>query len=1007
MESIKKNKAIIIISLLSIITGALVVSGWVLHIDALQSIIPGALRMKINPAICFIALGAALITTQLKPGKYNAAVYLFLVSLVGLISFITFLQYQFNFSCGIDQLLFVDKADLTEHYPYPGRMALNTSICFFLLSMALLGLHSKKVKFYAFCQYLLHLVTIVSAIALIGYLYGVSLLYSLLYVSSMALHTAVNLFLLSFGASLLHPNLGITSLFTGKRIGNLLAKRLFVLMAVMVVVFGALRLRAQHIHLFSLEIGVSLLVVCFLLACLFIVWGTAQWLNRIDEQRTKAEAEVKRMNAQLEKRVEERSSALIHSLDKLQKSEEKYRSLIEQASDAIYILDAGGNFTEVNDSMCNMVGYDRDELLTMNVASLIDPEQLKIDPLNYSRLAPQKSRIRERKFIKKGGGFIEVELNIKKLHDRRMLAIARDISQRKEMEAELKKAELKFRTVADKSMVGIYIIQQKRFLYINPRFAEIFGYEPGELLGDSPSKKIISDEYIGLVKENIRARMAGEMESLHYEVKGKRKDGSNNWVEFYGSHVMLENEPTIIGSMIDITERKMAEELILKEKELSDTIINSLPGVFYLKTDKGQYLRWNRNLEKVTGCTYEQIKNSRNLQFIAEEDREKVAANIDKIFSEGYSSVEVNGLTTDGVKIPYLLTGSAINYQGHRSYLGIGIDITQRVKATEELILSEQKYKLLFEDNPLPMWMIAKNDLSIIAANKAAAMLYGYSNEELLKMNISDLRLPEDMQQIQKNYLINLDDSRDMGVTKHVKKDGSMIDVQIIAHDIIFEGREIRLAHTNDVTEKLKTQEAHQKSEANLQTILNSTDTAYALLDRDLRVLEYNNKALYFASHEFNFDLQKGAPVAANSSQKRLSKFLSNARAVLNGDAVSYEVNYTQTNGTNLWYYLKMFPVSNKEKEIIGLMVAATDITERKDAEQSLRLAYEHIQTHIDSIKEITWKQSHLIRSPLANLKGLMPLMETEPDNKEVLGYIQAELDRMDSVIIDMAREVN
>jgi two-component system, sporulation sensor kinase E len=1011
IESSQKNKVIISISLLSIFTGGLVISGWILHVDALQAIVPGIIRMKFNPAICLFALGSILFITQLKPDKYTSAISIFLISLVTVTGLLTFLEYWFHFDCGIDQLFFTDDKDIAGHWPYPGRMAVNSSFCFFLMGVSLFSLTSKKKQFHLISQYLVHLVTIIAAIALIGYMYSVAEFYKLLFITSMALHTAINLFILSIAASLLHPELGITSLFTGKRIGNLMAKRLFTLMGIMVIAFGSFRVKTQYVNLFSKAIGTSLLVICFLLAFLLTIALTAKWLNKIDEQRSKAEEEVQRINILLGKRVEERSSALINSLDKLQKSEEKYRSFIEQASDAIYTLDTEGNFTEVNDSMVNMVGFSREELLKMNIASLIDPEQLKVDPLNYTKLLPAMSKIRERKFVIKNGAIMETELNIKKLPDGRMLTIARDITQRKIMEAELKKAEIQFRTLADRSMVGIYIIQKGKFIYVNPRYAEIFGYGSDELkayllLDVSPIEILIREDYRAVTYENIRARLDGEIESMCYEVAGKKKDGTTNWIEFYGSTVMMEGEPTIIGSMIDVTERKRAENLMMKEKELSDTIINSLPGLFYLRNDKGEFLRWNKNVEIFSGFSHDEMKNSSALDFIAEESKETVAKAINKIFADGHASVEVDCITAGNIKVPYLLTGSFINYEDQPCFLGIGIDIAQRVKAIGELQLSEQKYKLLFEDNPLPMWMIAKSDLSIIAVNDSAAKLYGYTKEELLKLFITDLRLQEDVPQIKENYKVHLDDSQEMGVTKHIKKDGTHIDVQVIAHDIIFEGREVRLVHTNDITEKLKVQAAHQKSEANLQTILNNTDTAYVLLDNKLQLVEYNSKAVFFAKNEFNFDLESKDMVFDDVSYKKLLQFSDNTKAVLKGQTISYEINYLQPDDTNLWYYLRMLPIWNKEKEILGLMVAATDITERKNTEQSLRMAYEHIQTHIDSIKEITWKQSHLIRSPLANLKGLMPLMQSEPDNQEILSYIQTELDRMDSVIIEMAKDI-
>ena len=80
---------------------------------------------------------------------------------------------------------------------------------------------------------------------------------------------------------------------------------------------------------------------------------------------------------------------------------------------------------------------------------------------------------------------------------------------------------------------------------------------------------------------------------------------------------------------------------------------------------------------------------------------------------------------------------------------------------------------------------------------------------------------------------------------------------------------------------------------------------------------------------------------------------------------------------------------------------------ERKNAEQNLKAAYERIQDHINSIKDMAWKQSHLIRSPLANLKGLSAILKDDPSDGEVLAHIQNELDRMDTIIIEMAADAS
>ena len=98
-----------------------------------------------------------------------------------------------------------------------------------------------------------------------------------------------------------------------------------------------------------------------------------------------------------------------------------------------------------------------------------------------------------------------------------------------------------------------------------------------------------------------------------------------------------------------------------------------------------------------------------------------------------------------------------------------------------------------------------------------------------------------------------------------------------------------------------------------------------------------------------------------------------------------------------------MFPIADKDDKILGLVLAITDITNRKEAEHDLQEAYQSIRSHISKIREMTWKQSHLIRSPLANLKGLLPMLRTNPSDQQVLQYMEIELERMDEILWEMA----
>jgi len=188
---------------------------------------------------------------------------------------------------------------------------------------------------------------------------------------------------------------------------------------------------------------------------------------------------------------------------------------------------------------------------------------------------------------------------------------------------------------------------------------------------------------------------------------------------------------------------------------------------------------------------------------------------------------------------------------------------------------------------------------------------------------------------------------------------------------------------------------------------METTDTAYVLMDQKLNVVEYNQKAIDFLTHQFNHPPVEGEILADYIPKERYAGFLKNAVKVLQGSDVSYEMNLSQEDGSVSWYYLRLFPIKKENNEIFGLMLALSDITERKNIEENLKTAYKRIQAHINSIKDMAWKQSHLIRGPVANLKGLNIMLKENPADGEVLKYIHEELERLDKVIIEMAEDAS
>src|SRR6266481_5638234 len=125
-----------------------------------------------------------------------------------------------------------------------------------------------------------------------------------------------------------------------------------------------------------------------------------------------------------------------------------------------------------------------------------------------------------------------------------------------------------------------------------------------------------------------------------------------------------------------------------------------------------------------------------------------------------------------------------------------------REQAEEALVASNTNYRLLFENNPRPMWVYDTETLAFLAVNDAAIDKYGYTRDEFLRMTIKDLRPPEDLSSLFENLSKVQQTLEYAGIWRHRKKDGRIIDVEITSHQLPFAGRPARLVLAHDVTEK-------------------------------------------------------------------------------------------------------------------------------------------------------------------------------------------------------------
>jgi len=253
----------------------------------------------------------------------------------------------------------------------------------------------------------------------------------------------------------------------------------------------------------------------------------------------------------------------------------------------------------------------------------------------------------------------------------------------KRIEARPMKSEEATRALLNALPVGIAVTNlDGKISEVNPALLEMFGYDSREEFLDLNASTLYHDPG----DRERRLELSSDWSSKDFEARLKRKGGSFFWASITSITQKDEGGKTrFINVVKDITKRKQAEEELLRERDYSESIVNSLPGAFFLFDDTGIFVRWNKNFEKVSGYSTEEISRMSPIDFFRDEGKGRIAEKIREIFSKGGSSIEANVLTKTGKEIPYYLTGNRIFLAGIPHLAGMGIDISERRYLEEQL----------------------------------------------------------------------------------------------------------------------------------------------------------------------------------------------------------------------------------------------------------------------------------------------------------------------------------
>jgi two-component system cell cycle sensor histidine kinase/response regulator CckA len=253
----------------------------------------------------------------------------------------------------------------------------------------------------------------------------------------------------------------------------------------------------------------------------------------------------------------------------LRESERKYRELLEQASDGIFITDLGWRFVEVNRRACEMLGYDHDELLSMAPRDLVLAEDMVGGVLRNEELQAGATLVHERRLRCRDGSFIDVEVSAKRIGETHIQAIVRDITERKRTEARLRAGEERFRELYNKTPAIMHSVDLNDLLLsVSDAWLVRFGYTRQEVLGRSS---------VDFMTAESRTRVQAERLPQFYS-RGWSKDIPCQFVARSGEVVDVlisgvvqrDDQGNATGLMVvlsDVTDRRTAEDALKRSQE--------------------------------------------------------------------------------------------------------------------------------------------------------------------------------------------------------------------------------------------------------------------------------------------------------------------------------------------------------------------------------------------------------------------------------------------------------
>jgi PAS domain S-box-containing protein len=490
--------------------------------------------------------------------------------------------------------------------------------------------------------------------------------------------------------------------------------------------------------------------------------------------------------------------------------------------------------------------------------------------------------------------------------------------------------------LGEKSPVGICIIQDGKFCYFNSNFPIAIGYTADELVGKDPLELIVPEDR-EMVRENEIKMLNGELHSP-YQFRVIHKDGSIRWVMEAVRSIRYHERRAVLGSYMEVTERKQMEEALEESEEKYRELANSITNVFFAMDEHLRYTYWNRASEILTGIRAEDAIGKTLREIFPDKPWRRRAEKVYRsVLKTQQPQTFVNDYDIDGRH--YVFEISAYPSRG-----GISVfvsDITERKQVIEALKQSEERYRTILEEMEDSYFEV---DLGghLTFVNSATCRKLGYSKKELIGMSYKKTTLEDDIDSVFRifNEVYRTGKPNKSCLWTTVCKDGTHRLIEHSAFPLRNDKGEIIgfRGVGRDITERKQAEEKLQSSEERYRALFDSSVIGTLLLDAETMQILMGNEA---AAKIFGFSsLEEGAGINVldfvPQEDRELNRELIKKELFEQDSRQDYDVRAITKDGREIWINVTGVRMMRRGR-LVG-MVTFTDVTERKQAEEALKL---------------------------------------------------------------------